>query len=258
MAIDLSGTVNSKEEKFQFNVDLVPQSDNSDMKFVAQMWASRRIGEIIDLIDLNGKNPELINELVELSKKWGIVTPYTSYLADDQADFRRLASRESSRADAFRRLDILNEEAGESAFNSRAQKQLYKASDLATPQANQALSESRGLGSGFGSASGAGPGGMAGGGQRARPNQAGQNKPPAGMRQVGSVTIYVRGKTLIADNAADVELENNSAVIELKRFSDKYFELVTSNTAEENLILSQQQDDETLVVKLRDKVYKIN
>jgi Ca-activated chloride channel homolog len=78
------------------------------------------------------------------------------------------------------------------------------------------------------------------------------------MRQVGSVTIYVRGKTLIADNAADVELENNSAVIELKRFSDKYFELVTSNTAEENLILSQQQDDETLVVKLRDKVYKIN
>lgn len=267
MSIDISGMVNSKEEKFQFTADLASQSESTDLKFVAQLWASRRIGEIIDLIDLNGKNPELINELVELSKKWGIVTPYTSYLADDQADVRVLARRGELGQQTDQALEGLNLTDGEMAFRSRAQKQLYKGSDLATPQAIQTLAESRGL-----SGRGAVPSpvrssttslSMNGqnGGRRDMAGSAGEvvaDKISSGMRQVGSVTIYVRGKTLVAENAAEVELENNSSIIELKRFSDKYFELVSANTAEENLILSEQQEGETLVVKLRGSVYRIN
>ena len=45
----------------------------------------RRIGEIIDEIDLKGKNDELVKELVALSTKHGILTPYTSFLADENA-----------------------------------------------------------------------------------------------------------------------------------------------------------------------------
>ena len=43
----------------------------------------RRVGEIIDEIDLKGKNDELVKELVDLSTKHGILTPYTSFLADE-------------------------------------------------------------------------------------------------------------------------------------------------------------------------------
>ena len=48
----------------------------------------RRIGEIIDEIDLKGKNDELVKELVGLSTKHGILTPYTSFLADETATVR--------------------------------------------------------------------------------------------------------------------------------------------------------------------------
>ena len=51
----------------------------------------RRIGEIIDEIDLKGKNDELVKELVGLSTKHGILTPYTSFLADENAPVRQLA-----------------------------------------------------------------------------------------------------------------------------------------------------------------------
>ena len=37
----------------------------------------RRVGYLIDQIDLNGQNKELIDELVSLSTKYGILTPYT-------------------------------------------------------------------------------------------------------------------------------------------------------------------------------------
>ncbi|MDR1546343.1 MAG: VIT and VWA domain-containing protein, partial [Deltaproteobacteria bacterium] len=49
--------------------------------FVARLWAQRRIGAILEQIDLRGENPELVAELVGLSKKYGVMTPYTSFLA---------------------------------------------------------------------------------------------------------------------------------------------------------------------------------
>ena len=54
--------------------------------FVEKLWATRRIGELIDEIDLNGNNHELTDELVQLSLKYGILTPYTSFLADEHVD----------------------------------------------------------------------------------------------------------------------------------------------------------------------------
>ena len=47
----------------------------------------RRVGEILDEIDLKGKNDELVKELVMLSTKHGIITPYTSFLADETGNF---------------------------------------------------------------------------------------------------------------------------------------------------------------------------
>jgi len=67
----------------RFPAKLVEKSNDESYAFVEKLWAMRRIGEIIDELDLKGKNDELIQELVTLSTKHGILTPYTSFLADD-------------------------------------------------------------------------------------------------------------------------------------------------------------------------------
>ena len=55
-------------------------------RFVEKLWAVRRVGEILDELDLNGKNEELVKELVEFATRHGILTPYTSFLADERTN----------------------------------------------------------------------------------------------------------------------------------------------------------------------------
>jgi len=70
--------------------------------------------------------------------------------------------------------------------------------------------------------------------------------------------LYRRGGTVIAANASDVDLERDKdQIIDIKRFSDAYFDLVRANTREENRILAAQNDDEELIVRLRGKIYRI-
>jgi Ca-activated chloride channel family protein len=106
---------------------------------VEKLWAMRRIGEIIDELDLRGKNDELIQELVRLSTKHGILTPYTSFLADENAAPGSLAGGEAGVRRAAMLLDRLHEADGKAAFAQRAEKnQLQNANGLAAAPAPQA------------------------------------------------------------------------------------------------------------------------
>src|SRR5262249_34171782 len=51
-----------------------------DHEFVEHLWARRKVGYMLDQIRVNGENPELVTEIVKLAKKYGITTPYTSFL----------------------------------------------------------------------------------------------------------------------------------------------------------------------------------
>jgi Ca-activated chloride channel family protein len=81
--LTVAGRVGGEKEKFHFKGTLVKHSADSSRGYVERLWAMRRIGEIIDKIDLEGRNEELVDELIALSKRHGILTPYTSFLADD-------------------------------------------------------------------------------------------------------------------------------------------------------------------------------
>jgi Ca-activated chloride channel family protein len=48
--------------------------------FVARLWATRKIGVLLDQVRRSGPLQELVDEIVKLSLQFGIVTPYTSYL----------------------------------------------------------------------------------------------------------------------------------------------------------------------------------
>ena len=82
--ITLTGEAGGKKQEFSYRADFARESVDDTDNFVARLWATRRIGEIIDDIDLHGRNRELVDELVALSKKYGILTPYTSFLTEDR------------------------------------------------------------------------------------------------------------------------------------------------------------------------------
>src|SRR5262249_27517921 len=48
--------------------------------FVEHLWARRKVGYLLDQMRANGEKPELVDETKSLAKKYGIVTPYTTYL----------------------------------------------------------------------------------------------------------------------------------------------------------------------------------
>jgi Ca-activated chloride channel family protein len=82
----LSGMMDEQEQLFRYNLNF-PRSDLAD-DFLPRIWASRKIGYLLDQIRLHGEDRELKEEVIELAKKFGIVTPYTSYLVteDDEID----------------------------------------------------------------------------------------------------------------------------------------------------------------------------
>lgn len=68
---------------------------NSDADFLPRLWANRKVAYLLDQIRLHGSKQELVNEVVRLAKRHGIVTPYTSSLIlEDEA---RLVRRGSGR-----------------------------------------------------------------------------------------------------------------------------------------------------------------
>lgn len=88
--------------------------------FVARLWATRRVGALLDEIRLHGESEELKEEIVALAKEFGLVTPYTSYLVREeemmvqaQPGGRRAGAVQLQGAPAA--ADALQETSGEAA-----------------------------------------------------------------------------------------------------------------------------------------------
>jgi Ca-activated chloride channel homolog len=78
-AIQLTGMVGMEKKDFAYDVSF-PDKTNDDHAFVEQLWARRKVGFMLDQIRANGEKKELVDEVIALAKKYGITTPYTSYL----------------------------------------------------------------------------------------------------------------------------------------------------------------------------------
>jgi len=51
--------------------------------FLPRLWAGRKVSHLLNQIRLYGENDELIDAVVDLSRRYGIITPYTSFLVDE-------------------------------------------------------------------------------------------------------------------------------------------------------------------------------
>ncbi len=77
-AVRLTGQVNGKAETFTYECDFPGRREGQD--FIEPLWAKRRIGHLLEAIRLNGESKELVDDVIRLSKEYGIQTPYTSWL----------------------------------------------------------------------------------------------------------------------------------------------------------------------------------
>jgi Ca-activated chloride channel family protein len=90
--ITLEGMVNDRPQTFTYE-DVTFRSHSGD-DFIPRLWARRKIGYLLGQIRLHGESDEVVEEIVELSVRYGIITPYTSFLVDETADVLTEQGRE--------------------------------------------------------------------------------------------------------------------------------------------------------------------
>ncbi len=79
----LRGAVNGEAQEYHYaDMDLPAHGGEP---FVARLWASRKIGVLMEQVRRHGPDPEVIDAIVDLSLEYGIVTPYTAYLVQEPA-----------------------------------------------------------------------------------------------------------------------------------------------------------------------------
>ncbi|MHB8861795.1 MAG: VIT domain-containing protein [Pirellulaceae bacterium] len=267
--VTISGKVGGTEQTFSFPAKLNDKSTDDSHAFIAKLWAVRRVGEIIDEIDLHGKNQELVNELVALATQHGILTPYTSFLADEDANIRDVASNQVRTGLA---LEDLSRESGEFAFRQRINKRNLQTTNQA-PQDGYALDMA--LPAGMGGMPGAAPmeargrfagrGAMPSGGGSPAAASASASTAPAMAGQPGlpedatvvTTVLNVGTKTFFRrnDRWEDSVLtdEQLRSVKRIERYSDEYFALSRQHGKEVAKYLALEGN---VVIVLGDQAYE--
>jgi len=249
--IVVKGTYEGRERAFEYPATVNAAGRDSRYAFVEKLWAIRRVGFLLDEIQLHGENKEIVDELVRLSKDYGIMTPYTAFLADERTPLARPAEvHMRAMAEAKDLSGVSDGASGQMAAKMRGE--LNDAARAPSP------------GGAYGGSGGtlAGSQARAGtvviGGRDQFDYESGNKKVLANVRQVGNQAVYQRGNIWIASNATHIDPDRDAAKIkQVQRFSDEYFKLVSANTAAENQILASQQEHEELLVELRGTVYQI-
>ena len=78
--LQLGGKSSGGNKTFFYNNLRFPLREESN-DFLPRLWATRRVGWLMEQVRTNGEQQELRDEIVDLGTRYGIVTPYTSYLA---------------------------------------------------------------------------------------------------------------------------------------------------------------------------------
>jgi Ca-activated chloride channel family protein len=222
--IRLRGKVGDREQTFEFPAKLAAKSGDETYAFVEKLWATRRVGEIINELDLKGKNQELLDELVRLSTKHGILTPYTAFLADERTDLHAVSlNRDRAERYAFESKESLAQNSsGAAGVNLRVAKSQMQQAAAAPKQGQQGYFDA-----------------------------AGNYQVEFGCVVVGNRAFYRRSGRWI-DPSVTPEEEKKAVVVE--QFSEPFFELARTNANLRRYLAMP----EGCTVKMDGQVYQIN
>ena len=248
------------------------KSNDDTNAFIEKLWAVRRVGEIIDELDLKGKNDELVKELVELATRHGVLTPYTSFLADEQTD-RHNPLANFHRAEAnLRDLSVADGQYGfaQRQLKGEMQRAAREPSYGADAAAIQNVEAAKG--GGVGGVSAARSPSANGIGHRGRQlriaprsgvaseptadmasreadEAAGDKGPVQRVRNIGRKTFFLQGKGWV-DSVLTPEQQKQATNV--TRYSDDYFKLVEKHGPD---LAKYLATDEPVMLELDGQVY---
>ena len=234
-AVVIEGTVNGQPAKFAYDAKFPELA--GDNGFIPRLWAARRIGCLLDESRLHGENKELREEITELARQYGIVTPYTAYLIVEDESRRNLPVATRSLQD-FERDRPVREQAlhAWSTFNKQKSGAGAVSGAMASDAFRQVdniggLASVSSSGSGGGHAAGYGPAG--GANRRALINATPVPAAPAiaeRFDQYAQQTRFVNGRAFFQNGTqwtdATVQKLPNARRVQVKFNSDDYFALL--------------------------------
>jgi Ca-activated chloride channel family protein len=90
--VTLTGKAIDEKLTFAYPFNFTRYTDREEFAFVARLWAQKKIGWLIEQIRLYGEKKEHVDEIVALSTRYGIMTQYTSFLADEDVEIDDIAA----------------------------------------------------------------------------------------------------------------------------------------------------------------------
>ncbi|MDE2291783.1 MAG: VWA domain-containing protein [Elusimicrobia bacterium] len=219
----VTGKAAGKEVRFEYPVTL-PARDSGNA-FLPRLWANMKVAEELDAIRLSGSaDPEVIESITKLAKRYGIVTPYTSYLITEEG-----ANMPQAAMLMRRQAHMLAADAASSGFAGgagvamRAQEAssfLNVANMAAAPAAPGAAPAS---------SVAALRGSLYEAGKKVRDELKAKGESVVDTREAGGKTFYRRGTTWV-DGAVEADGEGLPRV-SVRAMSAEYFELLKDKPA---------------------------
>jgi Ca-activated chloride channel family protein len=124
----LSGEVDGRIQTFDYREQVFRRFGGPD--FLPRLWATRKIGALLNQVRLKGPEQELVDQIVKLSIRYGIVTPYTSYLVTEPMALSREA-QEGIAQDAFNKMLMTpSAVSGEEAVGRAAAESEFRAAEV--------------------------------------------------------------------------------------------------------------------------------
>ncbi len=135
--VTLKGMVNGNPQSFKYS-DISFRESGGD-QLIPRLWATRKIGYLLNEIRLHGESKESVNEIITLAVRYGIVTPYTSFLIDERKDVLTESGRGGAAQDLSRSLapSALPTSGAAAVQQSKEQNQL-RGANVAPPAATYA------------------------------------------------------------------------------------------------------------------------
>lgn len=122
--IALNGKVEDREQTFEYPGQNFAAStaETYPLAAIPRLWATRKIGYLLNQIRLKGPDQETIDQIVRLSIRYGIVTPYTSYLVSEDnplsaAERERIAVEQYNQLQTMPAAPVSGQAAVEKAAN---------------------------------------------------------------------------------------------------------------------------------------------
>src|SRR5215510_4868133 len=90
VTMKLSGKSGGAVRSYTYaNLSFPLRTESND--YLPRLWATRRVGWLMEQVRSNGEQKELRDEIIDLGTRYCIVTPYTSYLALEPTEVSRVA-----------------------------------------------------------------------------------------------------------------------------------------------------------------------